>query len=106
MFEGIAASRSNMVLSYSNTGMITMAELEEIAALTFGANYHLELETTDHKHMTLGRQGDRHRDVEECLVLAKRKIAITSRGHLPQSWELVCPDEWSMRHILGLYLRD
>ena len=74
MFKGIAAAKSNMVLSYSNTGMITMAELEEIAALTFGANYHLELETTDHKHMTLGRQGDRHRDVEECLVLAKRKL--------------------------------
>lgn len=73
LFEGITASKSNMVLSYSNTGMISMEELEEIAAHTFGAKYHLELETMDHKHMTLGRQGDRHRVVEECLVLAKRK---------------------------------
>ena len=73
MFDGIAATQSNMVLSYSNTGMITMDELEKIACSSFGSAYGLEVETTDHKHMTLGRQGDRHRDVEECLILAMRK---------------------------------
>ena len=73
MFDGIAATDSNMVLSYSNTGMITMDELEQIACSSFGSKYTLEIETTDHKHMTLGRQGDRHRAVEECLVLAAKK---------------------------------
>ena len=47
-----------------------MAKPVEITAFTSGDNYHLGLKTTDHKHMTLCRHGDRHLGVKECLVLA------------------------------------
>lgn len=70
MFYGIQQSNSNMVLSYSNTGMIEIDEIESLAAEIFKRK-KLEILSTDHRHMTLGRQKDRHRDVKECLVLVK-----------------------------------
>lgn len=71
MFEGVAKSDSNLVLSYSNTGMISLETLERLAFESF-TNSNIEILTTDHQHMTLGRQKDRHRDVKECLVLVKK----------------------------------
>ena len=71
LFYGVRKAESNLVLSYSNTGMISLASLEGLA-LEILAGYNVEIVTTDHKHMTLGRQNDRHRDVKECLLLAKR----------------------------------
>jgi adenine-specific DNA-methyltransferase len=71
MFEGVAKSDSNLVLSYSNTGMISLETLKRLALESF-ASRNIEILTTDHKHMTLGRKKDRHRDVKECLVLVKK----------------------------------
>lgn len=68
MFEGIKNTRSNLVLSYSNTGMITIEELSDIATSIFG-NRRIEILTTNHQHMTLGRREDRLREVQECLFL-------------------------------------
>ena len=73
MFEGVKSTKSNLVLSYSKNGMIGMDTVEALAVEVFGKHYTLDMVSTDYKHMTLGRQGDRHRDVEECLVLAKHK---------------------------------
>ncbi len=70
LFKGVQQSGSNLVLSYSNTGMISVEELGEIANAVFGRR-SIELVSTDYKHMTLGRQFDRDRDVEECLMLVK-----------------------------------
>ncbi len=70
LFRGVQRSGSNLVLSYSNTGMITIDDIEELAADIFRGR-NIELLTTDHRHMTLGRIKDRHRDVEECLLLIK-----------------------------------
>lgn len=68
LFEGLKNSDSNMVLSYSNTGMITIEELYKISKEVL-PNKNIELLTIDHKHMTLGRKEDRQRDVKECLLL-------------------------------------
>ncbi|MCJ0824973.1 DNA adenine methylase [Luteimonas sp. 50] len=70
LFRGVSESGSNLVLSYSNTGMISIDDLGEIASREF-AGKSIELVFTDYKHMTLGRQFDRHREVEECLMLVK-----------------------------------
>ncbi len=68
LFEGMKTSNSNMVLSYCNTGMITIDELYKICKAVL-PNKTIELLTTDHQHMTLGRREDRQRDVKECLLL-------------------------------------
>lgn len=70
LFKGISRSKSNLVLSYSNTGMISVEELGEIAFKELPGR-SVEIVSTDYKHMTLGRLADRHREVEECLLLVK-----------------------------------
>lgn len=68
MFAGVQAKDASLVLSYSKSGMISLEALVEIAASTFGADA-VKVLTTDYRHMTLGRQFDRDRQVQECLVL-------------------------------------
>ena len=73
LFQGVRQSNSNLVLSYSKNGMIDIDKLETLALDGLGVNYQLELLSRDCRHMTLGRRGDRDRDVKECLVLARHR---------------------------------
>ncbi|WP_241748939.1 DNA adenine methylase [Bacillus sonorensis] len=73
MFDMINKKESNLVLSYSNTGMIELDELIELARNTFADNYHIEVRYLDYLHSTMGRREDKSRDVQECLILVKRK---------------------------------
>lgn len=73
MFRGIQSSGSNLVLSYSNTGMIGLSELESIASNILGKSYKIEVVDFDHIHMTMGRRNDRQRNVKECLITARKK---------------------------------
>lgn len=70
LFKGVNNAKANLVLSYSKNGMISIEEVGELASRIFNGR-KIELLTTDHQHMTLGRQKDRHRNVEECLLLVK-----------------------------------
>ncbi|WP_374765091.1 DNA adenine methylase [Yunchengibacter salinarum] len=70
LFSGVKESGSKLVLSYSNTGMITIDFLLDMAK-EFFKDKKIKIITTDHRHMTLGRKEDRHRDVQECLILIK-----------------------------------
>ncbi|MEL0614839.1 DNA adenine methylase [Marinomonas arenicola] len=71
LFKGVRETKSNLALSYSNTGMISIEKVIELAETELGPSYDLNLLTIDHKHMTLGRRLDRDREVKECLFLAK-----------------------------------
>lgn len=71
MFKKIRDKRSNLVLSYSNTGMIELDQLENLAISTFGRNYHVEVQTIEYLHSTMGRKEDKSRNVEEAVVIAK-----------------------------------
>lgn len=70
LFTGIMESKSSLVLSYSNTGMISPDEVEQLIE-EYCPGRGVEIVLTNHQHMTLGRQNDRHRDVEECLFLVR-----------------------------------
>jgi len=70
LFSGVNQSSSNLVLSYSNTGMISITDILDIATSHF-PDRKIETVSIDHKHMTLGRKQDRHRDVKECLIIVK-----------------------------------
>jgi len=71
LFGGVKKARANLVLSYSKNGMISLDNLCQLAIDQFGRKA-IDVMTIDHKHMTLGRQFDRDRDVQECLVLIKQ----------------------------------
>lgn len=68
LFKGVEASNSSLVLSYSNTGMISLEELYQIAKCVV-PNKTIDIMTTDHQHMTMGRKEDRQRSVKESLLL-------------------------------------
>lgn len=70
MFDGVKQSNSSLALSYSNTGMITIDEVQQLAKKVFPKK-PLEILLKDHTHMTLGRKDDRSREVTECLILIK-----------------------------------
>ncbi|MFZ6849038.1 DNA adenine methylase [Undibacterium sp. RuRC25W] len=72
MFDGVKNSESDLLLSYSNTGMIDIDDLINLAALTFGNGYKVWFENIDHNHKTMGRRGDHSRQVQESLIIAKK----------------------------------
>lgn len=68
LFEGVKSSGSSLVLSYSNTGMISLDELLSIGEKVL-PNRKIVVLTIDHEHMTMGRKEDRQRSVKEGLLL-------------------------------------
>jgi len=72
MFIKIKEKQSNLVLSYSNTGMINLEKLTQIASTVFGTRYNIEVRAQDYLHSTMGRREDKSRDVQEYLILVKR----------------------------------
>ncbi|MEK6239172.1 MAG: DNA adenine methylase [Planctomycetales bacterium] len=71
LFRGVGESESNLVLSYSDAGMIQLCELENLARETM-RGYEISVTKFNHRHMTMGRKGDRDRDVQEALMTAQR----------------------------------
>lgn len=72
MFKKIKLKEANLVLSYSNTGMITLDSLKKTAELTLGNTYNIEVRSLDYLHSTMGRKEDKNREVEEWLLLARK----------------------------------
>lgn len=70
MFKGVAKSQSNLVLSYANTGMITLKELLELMRKEM-LGYQIDSIEVHYDHMTMGRKGDHKRQVREYLITAK-----------------------------------
>jgi adenine-specific DNA-methyltransferase len=73
LFDGVKASGSDLLLSYSNTGMIDIDELMALASSAFGSGYDVWFDHMSHTHMTMGRREDRSRQVRESLIIAKKK---------------------------------
>ena len=73
LFDGVKSSRSDLMLSYSNTGMIDIEKLIALAESHFGTTYEVWFEHMNHTHMTMGRREDRSRKVRESLIIAKRR---------------------------------
>ncbi|WP_429843926.1 DNA adenine methylase [Brevibacillus sp. FIR094] len=74
MFVKIKNKHANLVLSYSNTGMIELDKLQSLAEKCFGNAYTVEVRSQGYLHSTMGRRDDKSREVKEWLLLAKRRI--------------------------------
>jgi adenine-specific DNA-methyltransferase len=68
MFQKTYNKNCTLVLSYSNSGMITLQQLIALAKKIF-VGYKVECREIDHKHSTMGRQGDKSRNVKEAIIL-------------------------------------
>ncbi|MDN4074926.1 DNA adenine methylase [Fictibacillus terranigra] len=71
MFEKVSIKQSNLVLSYSDTGMIELDEIISLAKEVFGIKYEIDFLLEDYSHSTMGRKKDRNREVIEGLILIK-----------------------------------
>ncbi len=72
LFEKVFEKESSLVLSYSNSGMISLEELKNLAEKKF-IGYHNYVKELDYLHSTMGRQGDKNRSVKEVLLICNRK---------------------------------
>ncbi len=73
MFTKIKDKDASLILSYSNTGMVTLDEIIEMANDLMGRNYIINFRECDHLHSTMGRSDDKSREVKEYLIMAKCK---------------------------------
>lgn len=71
LFTGIIDCKSQMVLSYSGSGVLPIDLIISLAQQYFNNGYILEVKEVDHKHSTMGRFEDQNRDVIEFLIIAK-----------------------------------
>lgn len=71
LFEKIKVKQATLILSYSNTGMITLKEILKIAAKTMHKEYNITYREEEHIHSTMGRSDDKSKDVKEYLIIAK-----------------------------------
>ncbi len=72
LFDLVRVKNSNLVLSYSNTGMIELDAILEIANEIM-KDYEISIATMAYKHSTMGRKEDKSRDVQEALIIAKKR---------------------------------
>lgn len=73
LFEGIIKTKSQMLLSYSGSGVVPIDKIISLAKEYFTTGYFVEIKEVNHKHSTMGRFEDQTRDVVEYLIIAKLK---------------------------------
>jgi len=73
MFEIIRRKNSKILLSYSNTGMISLDNILNIAKNVLGKDFDIKTKAVDYNHSTMGRSEDKNREVKEYLIIAKPK---------------------------------
>ncbi len=71
MFSRIKMKKAKLVLSYSNTGMISLDSILSIAQEYLGCQYEITTKSIDYTHSTMGRSQDKSRQVKEYLIIAK-----------------------------------
>jgi len=71
MFQKIKIKNSKLVLSYSNSGMISLEKILTIIQDILGGEYEVYTKSIDYTHSTMGRLGDKSREVKEYLIVAK-----------------------------------
>jgi adenine-specific DNA-methyltransferase len=72
LFSIIKNKSARLILSYSNTGMVTLNEILDIARINLGNKYNVTIKEVAYKHSTMGRKDDKNRDVQEYLIIAKQ----------------------------------
>lgn len=73
MFNKIKIKNANLILSYSNTGMVSLNEILDVANKNLGNKYEINIKEVAYKHSTMGRKDDKNRNVQEYLIIANYK---------------------------------
>ncbi|HEX7905845.1 MAG TPA: DNA adenine methylase [Chitinophagaceae bacterium] len=72
LFDGVINKKSQLILSYSDTGVLSIDKIYQLAEKKFQRKFYtLEYLTSSHEHSTMGYA--KKRNVTEYLVIAKQK---------------------------------
>lgn len=72
LFDGVKASQSHLILSYSDNGMLTPEEILTIGTQILGIEYEYNMFSKEYSHMKMGRSDNYKMDVNELLITFKR----------------------------------
>lgn len=72
LFNSISDKQCDLVLSYSDNGLLSENELDSIAHNCLEANYSHTTHIKDYHHMTMGRLDEAHHPVHELLKVYQR----------------------------------
>lgn len=73
LFSEVKKAGSNLALSYSNKGMISIDCLMDISYKILNPEYEILVRNVDHRHMTMGRRNNGSKEVKEIMLLARKK---------------------------------
>jgi adenine-specific DNA-methyltransferase len=71
LFSKIKVKDARIILSYSNTGLVSLNEILDCANQNLGSKYSVNVREVSYKHSTMGRKEDKNRNVQEYLIIAK-----------------------------------
>lgn len=72
LFASIKDKEAHLALSYSDTGMITLSKILELANSIFKNLYSVNVLEKEHIHSKMGRSDEKQQDVTEYIILFKR----------------------------------
>ena len=75
LIRPLAERGIQLVISYSDapSNMITLDEILEICRAHYNSDFDVAVQQFDYKHTTMGRRGDKHREVLETLVICSNR---------------------------------
>lgn len=72
LFKAVESKKSHLVLSYSDTGMISLEEIQKLGK-QFLSKYDSSVLAKDHIHSKMGRSDIRNQEVTEYSIIFKRR---------------------------------
>lgn len=72
LFNGVKLKGAHLALSYSDTGMISLSQIQMLAAKVFKDKYKITTLEKDYKHSTMGRSDEKEQAVKEYIILFKK----------------------------------
>ncbi len=72
MFNAVKNKKAHLALSYSDTGMISLAQIKSLGDKIFGEEYITSILEKDYMHSTMGRSDIKEQSVKEFIVLFKK----------------------------------
>lgn len=71
LFMKVIEKKSQIILSYSDKGVVEIDDVLDLARKTFKNGYTINVQTVEHFHSSMGRYDDPGRKVSEYLIIAK-----------------------------------
>lgn len=72
MFNAVKNKDAHLALSYSDTGMITLKQITDLADSVFKGLYSVVVLEKDHMHSKMGRSDEKEQEVTEYIILFKK----------------------------------